>query len=129
MPVINLNPWSYTYIQQVAEEASYLAMQQQLRPALAREVVKTYRHSHRFNIPFLGGYVHPEWQRIDEIIDPVFLDITGRALPGESNAITAFEFFKRAQEHTKTESSINLGYGVIEMGQTQVLIATYKTRT
>ena len=121
----NLNPWNYDYIRQLVAEASILAKEQGLRPSLATEVVKTYAHSHRLNIPFLGDYVPEGWVRVDYLIEPVFVDITGRGLPGDP-AITAFEFYRRAQQHTKSESSVVLAYGVIEQGQTQALIATYR---
>jgi hypothetical protein len=126
MPVINLNPWSYEYIRKMAEEATILARQEGLRPVLATEVVTTYKRNHRLNIPNLGDHIPEGWKRIDHLIEPVFVDITGRVRPGESNAITAFEFSKRAEQHTKGESSFVVGYGVIEMGQTQALVATYR---
>lgn len=126
MPVINLNPWKYEYIRQLAEEATILARQEGLRPVLATEVVRTYKRNHRLNIPNLGDHVPEGWTRVDFLIEPVFVDITGISKPGESNAITPFEFFKRAEQHTKGESSFVVGYGVIETGQTQALVAAYR---
>lgn len=128
MPVINLNPWSYTYIRQLAEEATILARQEGLRPTLATEIVKTYKHSHRLNIPNLGDYVPEGWTRVDFIEEPVFVDTTGIARPGEFNAITPYEFFKRVERHTQGDSAfgVGYGYGVIEMGQTQALVATFR---
>ena len=86
MPVVNLNPWSYEYIRQLAQEATEIAKRDNLRPALASEVVKTFRNNRRFNIPFLGDYVPQGWERIDHVIEPVFVDTTGAAQPGESTA-------------------------------------------
>ena len=126
MPVINLNPWKYEYIRQLAEEATILARQEGLRPVLATEVVRTYKRNHRLNIPNLGDHVPEGWTRVDFLIEPVFVDITGISKPGESNAITLFEFFKRAEQHTKGKSSFVVGYGVIETGQTQALVAAYR---
>ena len=126
MPVINLNPWKYDYIRQLAEEATLLAERDGLRPVRATEIVKTYKRNHRLNIPNLGDYVPEGWTRVDFLIEPVFVDITGRGRPGEFTGITPFEFYKRAEEHTKGESSFVIGYGVIEAGQTQVLVAAYR---
>ena len=125
MPVVNLNPWSYEYIRQLAQEATEIAKRDNLRPALASEVVKTFRNNRRFNIPFLGDYVPQGWERIDHVIEPVFVDTTGRAIPGDP-AITHYEFFKRVQQHVKGEEGSTIGYGVIEQGQVQVLIATFR---
>ena len=119
----HLNPWNYNYIRQLVAEASALAKEQGLRPALATEVVKTYVHSHRLNIPFLGDYIPEGWIRMYNF---VFIDLTGRVMPGESNAITSFEFFKRVEKHTQSGSSLVFGYGAIEQGQIQALVATYK---
>jgi len=124
-PVIAiLNPWNYEYIRQLATEAAEIARERGLRPSLATEVVKTYRHSHRFNIPFLGDYVPDGWKRLEKI-EPIFVDTTGRGQPGDP-AITAFEFFRLVETSLKGKSISRIGYGVIEQGQTQALIATYK---
>lgn len=129
MPV-NLNPWSYSYIRKLAEEATYLAERDGLRPTLATEIVRTYKRNHRLNVPNLGDYVPEGWTRVDWLIEPVFVDTTGLARPGESNTITPYEFFKRAEQHTKIkdleESVATIGYGVIETGQTQALVAAYR---
>lgn len=125
MPVVNLNPWSYAYIRQLAQEATEIAKRDNLRPALASEVTKNFRSNRRFNIPFLGDYVPQGWERIDWLIEPVFMDTTGGAVPGDP-AITHQEFFTRANQHTKGEEGFVIGYGVVEQGQTQVLIATYR---
>lgn len=126
MPVININPWKYEYIRQLAEESTILARQEGLRPALATEVIRTYKRNRRLNIPNLGDYVPEGWTRIDYLIEPVFVDITGIARPGEFTGITPAEFFKRAEQHTQDESSFVIGYGVIEAGQTQALVAAYR---
>ena len=83
MPVINLNPWKYEYIRQLAEEATILARKEGLRPVLATEVARTYKRNHRLNIPNLGDYVPEGWTRVDFLIEPVFVDITGISKPGE----------------------------------------------
>jgi hypothetical protein len=127
MPVVNLNPWSYAYIRQLAQEATEIAKRDGLRPALATEVVMTYRRNHRFNIPFLGDYVPEGWTRIEWLIEPVFVDTTGtQRVLDEAVSITQDEFFKRAEQHTKGESSFVIGYGVVEQGQTQVLVAAFR---
>lgn len=125
MPVVNINPWSYEYIRQLAQEATEFARRDGLRPALASEVVMTWRQRHRFNIPFLGDYVPQGWERIDWLIEPVLVDTTGRAVAGDP-AITQAEFLIRAKQHTKGEEGFVVGYGVIEQGQFQVLVATYR---
>jgi hypothetical protein len=127
MPVVNLNPWSYAYIRQLAQEATEIAKRDNLRPALANEVTKTYRSNRRFNIPFLGDYVPQGWERIDWLIEPMFVDTTGKAIPGDP-AITHHEFLKRVAQHIKSKEGFVIGYGVIEQGQTQVLIATYRRK-
>lgn len=127
MPVVNLNPWSYEYIRQLAQEATEIAKRDNLRPALVIEVVRSYRQSFRFNIPLLGDHLPQGWERVDWLIEPVFVDTTGRAETG-GPALTRFEFFERAKQHTKSEDSVVLGYGVIEQGQTQVLVATYRRK-
>jgi hypothetical protein len=120
-----INPWSYEYIRRLTDEATERAKEQSLRPALGKEVVATYKSSRRFNIPFLGDYTPDGWTRVDHLIRPIFVDTTGRGQPGDP-AITSFEFFKRAETQLQTESSVVLAYGVIEQGQTQALVATYK---
>jgi hypothetical protein len=124
MPTI-LNPWPYSYIIQLATEASYQAEAEQLRPALANEVITNYRHSHRLNIPFLGGYVHPEWERLDDL--DVFVDSSGQGQPGEP-ALTQLEFYQRILRHSQAAERDGIGYGVIEVGQTQALVATYQRK-
>lgn len=118
MPVPNLNPWSYEYIRQLAQEATEIAKRDSLRPALASEVLMTWRQRHRFNIPFLGDYVPEGWERTGEI---GMVDRTGRALKGDP-AMSTIEFLRRVQELKDKD----LGLGVIEMGQTQVLVAIYR---
>ena len=128
MTVINLNPWSYEYIRQLADEATILARQEGLRPAWATEIDRTYRRTLRLNIPFLGDYIPEGWTRMNSI-EPVFVDITGTVRPGESNAITKSEFFQQALHTAGLEDEQDgfiLGYGVIEQGQTQALVATYR---
>ena len=120
MPVPNLNPWSYKYIRRLTEEATEIARHDGLRPALASEVLMTWRQRQRFNIPFLGDYVPEGWERTGEI---GMVDRTGRALQGDP-AMPALEFLRQVHE-LKDKS---LGLGVIETGQTQVLVATYKRK-
>jgi hypothetical protein len=129
MPVINLNPWSYSYIRQLAEEATILARRDGLRPTLATEITRTYRRTHRLNIPNLGDYVPEGWTRIDHLIEPVFVDTTGVNKDRESIVISGNELYQRALQHTKGESSFVIGYGVIETGQTQALVAAYRRNT
>ena len=129
MPVIN--PWKYEYIRQLAEEATILAKRDGLRPALATEVVMTYKRTRRLNIPNLGDYVPEGWTRVN-FIEPVFVDITGIARPGEFTGISKSEFFQRALHTAGLEDKQDgfvLGYGVIEMGQTQALVAAYRRNT
>lgn len=125
MKIINLNPWSYTYIRKLAEEATILAQQEGLRPALAHEVVKNYRHSRRLNIPLLGEYLPEGWQRIKD--EPVFVDLTGKQEPGTRMAVTAFEVFRRAEDLCGKRTVY--GFGLIEQGQTQALLAIYRKET
>jgi hypothetical protein len=108
------------------EEATILARQEGLRPALATEVIKTYKLSSRLNIPNLGNYVPEGWTRIDFLFQPVFVDLTSTSKTRKPYAITPFQFFARAGQHTKSESLFTVGYGIVEVGQTQVLVATYR---
>jgi hypothetical protein len=117
MPVRILNPWSYAYIQQLAQEAAYNAQREGLRPALAAEVTRSYRLSKRLNIPFLGSHVPEGWERTGEI---GFVDTTGRAVQGDP-AMPTFEFSRRVDAMPDK----NIGFGVIEIGQTQALVAIY----
>ena len=113
-----LNPWSYSYIRKLTDEATLLAQQAGLRPTLASEAAMNWRRSKRFNVPFIGNYVPEGWVRGDE---QFFVDTTGRAVPG-SQAIPATEFYKKLIENTDP----TVGYGVIEMGQTQVTVVLYR---
>lgn len=123
----NINPWSYEYIRKTIEEATLLAKYDDLRPITSAEVVRTYKHSRRLNIPNLGDYVPEGWKRMDWMIEPVYVDITGRVRPGTgTQPISIAEFAKQVEQHTKGESSFVVGYGIIEMGQTQARIATYR---
>lgn len=116
---MNLNPWPYTYVRKLVTKATLEAQQQGLRPALAKEVAKNYRTSNRFNIPFLGDYIPEGWARIDDEIEPVFVLTSSGVLTGSN--LSQQEFFKRAKD-----SGDDIGYGVIERGQVQMLIATYR---
>ncbi len=119
---MNPNPWSYKYIRTLAEEASERAMQKDLHPVLVSQVYATWKNARRFNIPFLGDYVPAGWTRIDEEIEPFFVDCSGRARPGVGTAITAYEFSRRV----KTWIEQKVAFGVIECGQTQALVAVYR---
>jgi hypothetical protein len=121
MPVRILNPWTYNYIRKLADEAAFTAQKQGLRPVLAPEIIRSYRNSKRLNIPFLGDYVPAGWERTGEF---GFVDTTGRAAQGDS-AMPAFEFFRRVEHISHQEGSDDLGFGVIEIGQTQALVARY----
>jgi hypothetical protein len=116
MPVL-LNPWSYTYIRKRADEATIEAKQNGLYPVLASKAAMNYKTSRRFNIPFLGDYVPEGWERTGEI---GFVDTTGTAKQGDP-AMPTFEFLRRIQANKEP-----IGLGVIEIGQTQALIATYR---
>ena len=119
----NINPWPYSYIQQLAQEATYEAERQGLRPATAKEVIRNFKHSNRFNIPFLGDYIPEGWE---EVVtgNLLFVDTTGRGAVG--SAITQFEFYKRAQ--ALASGSEVFGFGVVEQGQFQALVATYRRK-
>lgn len=119
---MNPNPWSYSYIRALAEEATERAKLQGLRPTLAAQAFATWKRSCRFNIPFLGDHVPDGWVRADDQIVPFFVDRTGRARPGENNCITAYEFYRRLEAWRDTP----FAFGVIEAGQTQALVAAYE---
>jgi hypothetical protein len=121
MPVRILNPWTYNYIRKLADEATFLAEKQGLRPALAPEIIRSYRHSKRLNIPFLGDHVPAGWERTGEF---GFVDTTGRAAQGD-RAMPAFEFFRQMEHIRDQDDSDDVGFGVIEIGQTQALVARY----
>ncbi len=58
-------------------------------------------------------------------VEPVFVDTAGRnVLAGP--AITQQDFFDSILQRTKIGSALEVGYGVIEQGQTQALVATYR---
>jgi hypothetical protein len=120
---MNPNPWSYKYIRALADEATVRSEQQGLQPAPVTRVLATWKNSRRFNIPFLGDYVPEGWEKVEEV-EPLFVDCTGRARAGEFHAITQFEFFKRVEEWV--EKDLPYALGVIERGQTQVLVAVYR---
>lgn len=120
----NINPWTYKYIRMLADEATLMAANQGLRPALADEAERNRRQSNRFNIPFLGDYIPEGWVRLYEI-EPVFVDTTGRGHPVGS-IITQFEFAKRIQALRDKHPGEVLGYGVIELGQLAALVAVYR---
>jgi len=125
MSTINPNPWPYSYIQQLAEEAAVTAKLRGLTPAVARQVYANWKTARRFNIPFLGEYVPDNWVRLDQDVPPFFVDCTGRKRPGQpGGAITAFEFSKRIEEWIRGERPY--AFGILEMGQTQVLMAVYR---
>jgi hypothetical protein len=121
MPVI-LNPWSYSYIRKLADKAAYEAEHQGLYPTPAKKATMNYRTSRRFNIPFLGDYIPAGWERTGEI---GFVDTTGGAEQGDQ-AMPAFEFNRRIEKMLKDERNGDIGFGVIEIGQTQALVAVYR---
>ena len=118
---MNLNPWPYSYIRKLVDEASIEARQRGLRPTLASEAAKNYRTSGRFNIPFLGDYIPEGWKIIDET---VFVStVVGPVSWNSSSAISQSELYNRIVE--KLDDG-NVGYGVIEQGQFQVLVSLYR---
>ena len=119
MTIITLNSWDYSYIRQLAEEATFLARQEGLHPVPASEVIKTYKHSHRFNIPFLGDYIPEGWKEVLATL-PIHVDTTGKGKPRQCLILTQREFFEIANQDKE------VGYGVIEQHQTHVIIATYR---
>ena len=119
-----LNPWSFTYIRKLVDEATYMAKFHDLRPTMGDEAIMNYKTSHRFNIPFLGDHVPAGWERMDEIA-PLIVDITGGKQVNQP-AITQFDFYRRISDHRKDLTHI--GYGVIERGQVHALVATYQRK-
>ncbi len=121
-----INHWSPDYVHQLTHEATEIAKRDNLRPALVREVVMSYRQHGRFNIPLLGEHVPQGWKRVDWMIEPVYVATAGKALPGTGPVLNYDQFFRLAKQHMRTEDSMLIGYGVVEQGQFQVLIATYR---
>lgn len=117
MPIL-LNPWSYSYIRKLAEEATYLAKVNNLRPILSNEAATHWvrNKGKRFNIPLLGDYVPEGWERVEEI---GFVDTTGTAKTGDP-AMPMSELYERILQHP------GLGLGIIEQGQNKVLVAIYR---
>ena len=115
---MNLNPWPYQYILKRVKQATLEAQQQGLRPILAKEAVKNYRTSKRFNIPYLGDYEPEGWTLAGK---PVYVVTAGK--PSSPNAITIKTLFNNllAQQGDET-----IGYGVLEQGQAQVLVGKYR---
>jgi hypothetical protein len=124
MPVVNLNPWSYAYIRKLAEEAAWYAQRDGLRPVLASEVLMNWRLRHRFNIPFLGDYIPDGWEQVHED-HQLFVDTTGTARPGEQT-LTQQEFLQRVRDLASGDEAY--AFGVVEQGQFQVLVATYRRK-
>ena len=115
---IPFNPWSYRYIQKLADEATLLAKVENLRPITADQAVINWKRNKKFNVPFLGDYIPEGWERTGEI---GFVDRTGTARKGDAS-MPIRDFYAHIQQHT------DLGLGIIEMGQTQVLVATYQRK-
>jgi hypothetical protein len=113
---IPLNPWSYRYIRKLADEATLLAKIENLSPIMADKALMNWRLNRRFNVPFLGDYVPEGWVMVDEI---GFVNTAGTVI-GRNIGMTTAEFHDHIKQHT------DLGLGVIEMGQTQVLVASYR---
>jgi hypothetical protein len=114
-----LNPWNYSYIRLLADEATTLARIQGLRPVLAHEITRSFKTSGRLNIPFLGDHVPEGWELVPDV-EPVFV-VIGRGIYGD--LITPFEFVRRLEE-----DGSKYGYGVIERGQVQALVAAYQRK-
>lgn len=114
--------WNYKYIRLLADEATERAKVSNLRPATLTEVVQNFKTSRRFNIPFLGDHIPDGWERLEQ---EIFVDTTGCGKPGDP-AITQFDFFMRTADLLKDANTDAYGYAVIEQGQTQALIATYR---
>ena len=119
----NLNPWPYSYVLKRIQQATEEARQQGLRIVLAREAVISWRQRSRFNIPFLGEHVPAGWSEVTGWA--VYVDTTGRGRPGNPTVLTQPEFFQRALEYS-TRKKETYGFGVIEQGQYQVLVALYR---
>jgi hypothetical protein len=69
-------------------------------------------------IPFLGEFVHPNWERVPDE-DPFFVDSSGFGQEGEP-ALTIREFFSKLRAGD--------ALGIVEAGQFQVYIARYQRR-
>lgn len=119
MPLPLLNPWTYQYIRKLADEATLLAQQNNLRPVTCDEAAMNWRNHKRFNIPFLGDYVPAGWVRVDGEIEPFFVDTIG-AKHKSNQVISKFDLYRRIIEYD------SLSLGVIELGQAQALIALYR---
>lgn len=117
-----INPWPYTYIRKLADEATYLAKRNGLRPALDQEIVRNYRRTGRLHLPFLGDYIPDDWEE-DVTGLQVFIDRTDSATPGRPNILTLPEFFRQVEPLAQGDK--RYGFGVVEMGQIVALVARY----
>lgn len=82
------------------------------------------------SIPFLGDYVAPRFQRVDAPDAPrgmackpgyLFVDSSGFGRDDEP-ALSVQQFVDYIYAHRE------LGYGIVEVGQFQVVIATYERK-
>jgi hypothetical protein len=111
---------SLGYIRQLVEERTEEAREEGLKPLSIRQ----YRDVESFcrKIPFLGEFVHPAWERVEQV-EPYFVDSSGWGAKGEP-ALTFGEFKAVIENWRKSGESV--GFGIIEEGQFQVYIAVYK---
>lgn len=118
---INLNPWTFAYIRKLVDEATFLARQNDLSPTLADVAAMNWRNTKRFNIPFLGDYIPTEWERTDD--EPLFVDSTGRG-KFDGLVIGQPDLYQRIIN----QAGNPIAFGVIEMAQLVVLVATYRRK-
>lgn len=127
---------SYSYMRQLAVEASERAKSDRVEPKLFTGLGHdAIRGNFKF-IPFLGKnndeddtpFVPEGWKRVDAPDAPrhmgctdgyLFVDASGMGSRGEP-ALTVDEFVDYVYDHKE------LGFGIVEAGQFQVVMATYE---
>lgn len=121
------------YMHQLAVEAAERSREESTEPMTFGCLGHDGIRAHLRSIPFLGKnddktpFVPEGWVRVDAPDVPrlmgvedgyLFVDASGLGSPGEP-ALTVGEFANYAYDHK------DLGYGIVEAGQFQVVIATY----
>lgn len=112
---------SQSYIDEIAAEAAAEAEAEGLEPERAESVLAHFKSHGSFNIPFLGDYVPEGWERTT--FEPLFVDSSGFGSDNEP-ALSVRQFVRKLEEYSKARDHIALG--IIEAGQFQLYVATYR---
>ena len=110
---------SSEYIAQLAREAAKAARRQHKEPFVPESIHEIEQGEGAFSIPNLGDYRPKGWK----LIEHKLVDNSGFGSPGEP-ALTRSQFLDWLKTHLSDRKTS--GYGIIEVGQFQVVVGRFE---